>query len=62
MQEIEKVHRRSALMCRSKKDLVEHIMCLEHNNNVLHKTINQQVENFKTVCADCEYVKTRRLK
>ena len=39
---IEKEHKQSTLMRWSKRDLVEQIMVLEHNNNVLHETIHQQ--------------------
>jgi hypothetical protein len=50
--QIEKEHKKSALMSRKKKDLVDLIMCLEHNNNVLHDTINRQVENFKVLLSE----------
>ena len=50
---IEKVHKRTSLMSSKKKDLVDHIMYLEHNNNVLNDTLNQQAENFKKVCETC---------
>ena len=39
-------------MSKSKKDLVEQIMRLEHNNNVLNNTINQQTKNFKAIQRD----------
>lgn len=42
---IEKEHKQSALMSRTKKQLVEHIMYIEHNNNALNETINQQYIN-----------------
>jgi len=53
MLQIEKEHKRSTLMSNKKKDLVDQIMYLEHNNNVLHDTLNQQAENFKQVCETC---------
>ena len=43
---IEKEHKQRTLMRWSKRELVEHIMVLEHNNNVLHETIHQQFINF----------------
>lgn len=43
---IEKEHKQSTLMKWSKQELVEQIMLLEHNNNALHETINQQFVNF----------------
>jgi len=39
-------------MSSNKKDLVEQIMRLKHNNNVLEDTINQQVINFKKIQKD----------
>ena len=29
-----------------KEDLVEHILCLIHNNNVLHDTLDTQAQNY----------------
>ena len=49
MLQIEKEHKRSTLMTAKKKDLVDQIMYLEHNNNVLHNTLNQQAENSNTL-------------
>lgn len=49
MLQIEKEHKRSTLMSAKKKDLADQVMRLEHNNNVLEDTINQQVENFKLI-------------
>ena len=49
MLQIEKEHKRSSLMSSKKKDLVEQIMYLEHNNNALNDRVNQQVENFKII-------------
>ncbi|PXV85112.1 hypothetical protein C8E03_11936 [Lachnotalea glycerini] len=47
MLQVEKEHKRTTLISSKKEDLVNQIMHLEHNNNVLHDTINQQVENYK---------------
>lgn len=47
--QIEKEHKRSTLMTAKKKVLVDQIMYLEHNNNVLHNTLNQQAENFNAL-------------
>ena len=49
MLQIEKEHKRSTLMTAKKKDLVDQIMYLEHNNNVLHDTLDQQAENIYTL-------------
>lgn len=51
---IEKEHKESVLMNWTKKRLVEHIMCLEHNNNVLQDTVNTQYENYLKLVADAE--------
>lgn len=39
-------------MSSKKKALVDQIMYLEHNNNVLQDTINQQANNFKKLQHD----------
>lgn len=49
----DKIHKQSSLMTSKKKDLVEHIMLIEHNNKVLQDTLDQQAENFKKLCEDC---------
>lgn len=49
---IEKEHRKSTLMSWEKQQLVELIMCLEHNNNVLHDTIDQQAMNFEKLLGE----------
>lgn len=46
MLQIEKEHKKSSLMSKKKSELVEHIMWLEHNNNVMHDTLNTQADNF----------------
>ncbi len=51
---IEKEHRKTTLMQWTKEQLIEHIMCLEHNNNVLHDTIDQQAQNFKELLKKAE--------
>jgi len=43
---IEKEYKRKTLMGWTKKELADRIMVLEHNNNVLHETIDQQAKNF----------------
>lgn len=53
MLQIEKEHKKSTLMSKQKKDLVEQIMYLEHNNNVLNERVNQQAVNFNKLCKDC---------
>lgn len=43
---IEKEYKKSTLMNWKKEDLVEHILCLIHNNNVLHETLDVQAQNY----------------
>lgn len=49
---ITKEHKRNTLMQWSKADLVEHILCLEHNVNVLHETFEQQYKNCMQLIDD----------
>ena len=49
---IEKEHKRSTLMQWKKEDLVEHILCLEHNVNVLHENFEQQYKNCVQIIND----------
>ena len=53
---IEKEHKRNTLMQWSKADLVEHILCLEHNVNVLHETFEQQYKNCMQLIDDMTIV------
>jgi hypothetical protein len=62
MLQIEKEHKRSTLLTSKKEDLVNQIMYLEHNNNVLNDTLNQQAENFKKLCEDCKMSENKELK
>lgn len=43
---MEKEHKMSALMCKTKEQLAELIMTLEYNNNVLHETLDTQAANY----------------
>lgn len=45
----EKEYAESTLMNRKKIDLVNHIQCLAHNNNVLHERINRQAEFARNI-------------
>ena len=49
---IEKEHKRSTLMQWNKADLVEHILCLEHNANALHESFEQQYKNCMQIIND----------
>lgn len=49
---ITKEHKRNTLMQWRKADLVEHILCLEHNVNVLHETFEQQYKNCMQLIDD----------
>lgn len=53
---MEKEHRYSTLMNYTKKQLVEHCMCLEHNNNVLEQNFNQQYLNVLQLLDDMKLV------
>lgn len=44
---IEKEHKKETLMNWKKEKLVDWVLALEHNNNVLHDTVDTQAENFK---------------
>lgn len=56
---IEKEHRKSTLMSWEKQQLVELIMCLEHNNNELNERLDQQAINFEKLSAElAEYKST----
>lgn len=52
MLNLEKEHKRSTLMSAKKKDLVDQVMWLEHNNNVLNNTLDQQAKNFEVLKGD----------
>ena len=43
---IEKEYTESTLIRMTKKELVEHIKCLVHNNNVLQNMLDQQYKNY----------------
>jgi hypothetical protein len=47
------IHRRSSLMTTDKKELVDHIMLLEHNYQAAQDRLNQQAENFLKLCKEC---------
>lgn len=43
---IEKEYSESTLMRMTKKELVEYIKCIVHNNNVLQDMLDQQYKNY----------------
>ena len=47
------IHKRSSLMTTDKRELVDHIMLLEHNYNAMQIRLDQQAENFIKLCQDC---------
>lgn len=53
---IQKEHRKSALMRWTKEELVEHIMCLEHNYNALYETFDNQYNNCLKLLDDMKLV------
>ena len=44
---IETEHKKTTLMHKTKEELIDYIMYLEHNNNSLSNRLDQQAENFK---------------
>ena len=53
---MEKEHRKSTLMNYTKEQLVDYIMCLEHNNNVLEQNFEQQYINCMRMLDDMKLV------
>ena len=49
---IEKEHKRTTLMQWSKAELIERILCLEHNVNALHESFEQQYKNCMQIIND----------
>lgn len=45
-------HAKSTLLGWKKEDLIEHIMCLEHNNEVLNEENNNMFSNCKKIIDD----------
>lgn len=43
--QLEKEHKKATLMSWTKAELVEYIMCLEHNNNALQESFDIQYKN-----------------
>ena len=54
---IEKEHKLKTLMNYTKRELAEHCMTLEHNNNTLRETIDQQYANSQKIIKDMEIAK-----
>lgn len=53
---VQKEHKKSNLMHWTKKELVEHIVCLEHNYNVLYETFNNQYNNCLKLLDDMKLI------
>ena len=45
--ELEKVHKKTSLMCKKKEELAREIMRLEHNVNALNESLHNQANAFK---------------
>ncbi len=45
-------HTKATLMGWKKEELIEHIMCLEHNNEVMNEENNKMFNNFKKIIDD----------
>ena len=52
----QKEHKKAVLMRWSKEELVEHIMCLEHNINVLNESFENQYGNCLKLLDDMKLV------
>lgn len=52
----QKEHRKSALMRRTKEELADLIMCLEHNYNVLYESFDNQYRNCLKLLDDMKLV------
>lgn len=49
-----KLHKRSTLMNWTRRELVDHIMMLEHNNQVMEETFEQQYKNCMQIIRDMD--------
>lgn len=49
-----KTHKRSTLMNWTRRELVDHIMMLEHNNRVMEETFEQQYKNCMQLIRDMD--------
>lgn len=49
-----KTHKRSTLMNWTRRELVDHIMNLEHNNQVLEERFEQQYKNCMQIIRDMD--------
>ena len=47
-----KLHKRSTLMNWTRRELVDYIMMLEHNNQVMEETFEQQYKNCMQIISD----------
>ena len=53
---VQKEHRITALMRWSKKELAEHIVCLEHNYNALNESFDNQYHNCLKILDDMKLI------
>lgn len=49
-----KLHKKSTLMNWTRRELVDHIMMLEHNNQVMEETFEQQYKNCMQIIRDMD--------
>lgn len=52
----QKEHRKTALMKWTKEELAEHIVCLEHNYNVLCESFENQYRNCLRILDDMKLI------
>ena len=52
----QKEHRKTALMKWTKEELAEHIVCLEHNYNVLYESFDNQYFNCLKLLDDMKMI------
>lgn len=53
---VQKEHRKTALMRWTKEELADHIVCLEHNYNVLYQSFDNQYHNCLKLLDDMKLV------
>lgn len=52
----QKEHRKTALMKWTKEELADHIVCLEHNYNILYESFDNQYRNCLKLLDDMKLI------
>ncbi|MEG0365545.1 MAG: hypothetical protein RR585_01825 [Coprobacillus sp.] len=53
---MKEIHTRNTLSNWSKEDLIDHVMCLEHNNKVLKENFDIQYKNCIKILDDMKLI------